>query len=31
MPKWKAEEKLQRIIDKETATVNVVPSPEYTI
>lgn len=31
MPKWKAEEKLQGIIDKETATVNVVPSPEYTI
>jgi len=31
MPKWKAEEKLQGIIDKETATVNVVPSPEYTL
>ena len=31
MPKWKAEQKLQGIIDKETATVNVRPSPEYTL
>jgi integrase len=30
-PKWKAEQRLQGIIDKETATVNVVPSPEYTL
>ena len=30
-PRWKAEEKLQGIIDKETATVNVRPSPEYTL
>jgi integrase len=30
-PKWKAEEKLQGIIDDATATVNVRPSPEFTL